>query len=391
MGPMERFLKKLWTFSGLLISLFLSQGTLEANPFFQQAQPILKGSTVASAITAVGDTGIRHSKTVIPLVLSSDNNYVPQMYTTMLSIFKNSSKNAFYDFHLLVPSNFEQRYKDEITKLGDKHDNCRITFIDMGSKLSDTKTGKFPPAASYRLMAADLLPNYDKCLYMDVDIIVLGNLAELYNINIDNYYIAGVKDTIFLASKRLMQYAISELNIHPCINSGVLLMNLELIRRDGLTERLVDAATYGLGGKKPSSFPDQDALNKVCCGKIKFIDPRYNLHPWIFFRAEKSPEFRGNLEASFTEDQLREARDNPCILHFAGTKPWAKPASILHSDTWWEYARQTPFYEEILYKNIAIKVLQDLDKVLQELITKEVRIQLQEQLKKMGNPSEEEE
>jgi lipopolysaccharide biosynthesis glycosyltransferase len=190
---MGKFFTNLRIFAGIVISLLLSQQALLASP----------GGREAESESAVESFTIGCVKTIIPVVLSADNNYAPQMYVTMLSTLKNANKNTCYYFHLLIPSNFEQRYKDEIVKFVNKYD-CKITFIDMGTKLFGVMIpGNFPLAASYRLMAPGLLPNFDKCLYMDVDVIVYYDLADLYNnTDLGDCYIAGVKDATPLSDEK---------------------------------------------------------------------------------------------------------------------------------------------------------------------------------------------
>ncbi|MDR0715492.1 MAG: hypothetical protein LBF25_01785, partial [Puniceicoccales bacterium] len=149
-------------------------GKAESIPFVGSTAG--ESQSVALTVSSVTE---ECAKNVIPIILSADNNFAPPMYITMFSILKNSNKDTYYHFHLLVPSNFEQRYKDEITKLGEKYD-CKITFIDMGAAFTNMFPTGWPPSASYRLIAADLLPNYGKCLYIDVDVLVRYDLGELY-------------------------------------------------------------------------------------------------------------------------------------------------------------------------------------------------------------------
>ncbi|MDR0715759.1 MAG: hypothetical protein LBF25_03265, partial [Puniceicoccales bacterium] len=148
------------------------------------------------------------------------------------------------------------------------------------------------------------------------------------------------------------KYVLSTVNIdsNQYINSGVLLMNLNLIRKDGLSEKLVSTLKYGIEGKRSFKFPDQDVLNKVCFGRIKFLGPKYNLYAWLPSKVKSSQEIRKNLENFFGKDQVEEACTNPCIVHFAGPKPW-KNQSLPYADEWWKYTRQTPFHEEMKDKS----------------------------------------
>ncbi|MDR0715467.1 MAG: glycosyltransferase family 8 protein [Puniceicoccales bacterium] len=368
---MGNFAKKLLIFLGLLVLLV----------FLWQIFPVTSRDGTNRGTSDI----MSRNKTVIPIILSSDNNYAPQMYVAMLSVLKNAHRDTFYQFYLLISPNFDKKYREEILELGKKY-ICSIDFINMGEAFFNVLPGPYPPVVYYRLMAADLLPDCEKCLYMDVDVVVFDDLGELYNTDLKDCYIAGVRDAwIFSRNPKERSEQISSiLNIdaHECINSGVVLMNLALIRRDGLAEKLISVAKHGIDGKKPFPYPDQDTLNKVCCGRIKFLDLKYNTYACIFPELEQLQKFWKPAEVFFGKKQFAEACKHPCIIHFIGTKPWANPAA-LHANLWWKYARQTPFYEEILYKQVAKNACQDYGKILPERIRNGVRNQLQEQLKKM--------
>jgi lipopolysaccharide biosynthesis glycosyltransferase len=127
-------------------------------------------------VTAIGDTSFSIETQnvaydekigdVIPVVLAADNNYGPQMYITMLSTLKNSNADTRYDFYLLVPSDFEARYKNFILELGAQYE-AKINFVDMGTAFADLTLEKtlerdWPASVYYRLLIPNLLPNYKK-------------------------------------------------------------------------------------------------------------------------------------------------------------------------------------------------------------------------------------
>jgi lipopolysaccharide biosynthesis glycosyltransferase len=222
----------------------------------------------------------------------------------------------------------------------------------MGMAFTDVMPGGYPAAAYYRLAAAELLPNYDKCLYLDVDILVRHDLRDLYNTDIDSCYIAGMKDMALVDSEWFLHYIKFDLQFsdsYQYINSGVLLMNLDLIRQHGLTEKLVVAAKHGIDGERPFTFADQDAWNKVCYGMVKFLDPEWNVFSHLLLILEESQEYYKKAEIIFGKKQFKKACVNPSIVHFAGLKPWVNPFQP-YADEWWEYARQTPFYAELSAK-----------------------------------------
>lgn len=139
-----------------------------------------------------------------------------------------------------------------------------------------------------RCYAAELLPEVDKLLYLDLDIQIDHDISELWDIDIDNYAIAGVIDL------NVRSYPFSYMpNINSYINSGVLLMNLKYFREHGITEML-----HAELNSQKLRFPDQDALNIVCYGKIKYLSHKWN------------------------SGALCGYHDNPKILHCSSVKPW---------------------------------------------------------------------
>jgi lipopolysaccharide biosynthesis glycosyltransferase len=313
-------------------------------------------------VAAIGDTSFsietqnvaydEKTDDVIPVVLAADNNYGPQMYITMLSILKNSNADTRYDFYLLVPPDFELRYKNFILELGARH-GSKINFIDMGTAFANSSLKKdWPAPAYYRLLIPGLLPNYKKCLYLDTDIIIRHDLTELFNTDLEDCYIAGVKDMPIAMNDAKYLLSINLHNANHYINSGVLVMNLNLMRRDNLQEKFISTAKYGIDGKRALMHHDQDTLNVLCRDRIKFLDLKFNTFPGTLESALNSEGDRRKIQEFYGKKQLRDACNNPVILHFVGAKPWKSHTAMFY-DRWWEICRLSPFYEEIFRKYIA--------------------------------------
>lgn len=117
----------------------------------------------------------------------------------------------------------------------------------------------YSPYAFIRLLADEVHQIPDKILYLDTDVLAYGNIEELYNIDIANYEYAACRD----------YYGKIFIN-HNYINSGVLLLNMELIRKTKLFKKCRDMVNT-----KKMGFPDQTALNK-CVQSRLFIPDKYN-------------------------------------------------------------------------------------------------------------------
>lgn len=284
--------------------------------------------------------------THIPVVLSSDNEYAKYMYVTMYSMLSNAHPETHYDFHLLISDNFKQEYEDKILTLKQQY-RCSINFIKMETLSLKTNPSHWPPSAYYRLFIADLLPDCDKCIYLDVDIIVLKDLSKLYNIDLENHYIAGVIDfpvmkTYAILDPRIIDKFVDLLDRDRYINSGVLVMNLELIRKNKVTTKFKKMVKYGIDGMNPFPYADQDIINLVCKDHIKNIDIKYNfMSNFVDLLREQLA-----IENRHIDLDLEKTINNPTIIHYAVDKPW-DDKSLMFAEKWWKYAHETPYFQEI--------------------------------------------
>ena len=130
----------------------------------------------------------------IPIVLASDRNCAMQMYITILSAIANKKKDSFYDFYCLIPSKFSKFVNQKFKRLISRHQNVNLTFISMKNIFSHLpmQIEHITSPTFYRLKIAELLPQYDKALYLDIDTIVLEDLTQLFNTDLGNNYIGGV-------------------------------------------------------------------------------------------------------------------------------------------------------------------------------------------------------
>lgn len=110
-----------------------------------------------------------------------------------------------------------------------------------------------------RLVLAKIFPNLDKILSLDIDTIVLQDITELWDLDMNNFYIAGVRDTAQLNKNGLY------------INGGVLLQNLDNIRHDKIDDKLLESIH-----KIKYRFCCQGPINEIMKNKILELPSRYN-------------------------------------------------------------------------------------------------------------------
>ena len=279
---------------------------------------------------------------IIPIVLATDENYAPYMYVTILSLLENKNLNTMYKIYCFINSSVTKKTKQKMYKLLDRY-NTSIHFIDMEDSfsLNASQISHITTPTYYRLKMPEILQEYKKVIYLDTDIIVLQDLKELFNIDIDKYYIAGVKAGAYHEKREEISSYYKSIGLDDMssyFNAGVALWNLDKIRKDNKVDEL-----YNLVNKNFKSM-DQDVINIVFQNKILNINLKYNLTVTTYKNIynSNSNNYRKYVEI-YGENNIKEALKNPVIIHYADKiKPWDKSNSWL-AKYWWQYAKNAPF------------------------------------------------
>ena len=296
---------------------------------------------------------------MIPVVFSIDNNYVKQLAAAVFSILKNSDPEACFEFNILH-KDVSVENQAVIKSLCKFNKNTVFNFIDINDFLRNFDLEKYMSRRSnytyisietyFRFFIPELFPQYKKVLYLDADILVFQDLSELYNENIEGYYAGVVNDAIvenLFFTKDFMTFQYPDLTLAQYIkhklcktderyfNAGVLLLNLEKIRQDKITEKLWQVAEKG----SPFEYQDQDVLNIVLEGNVKFLDDKWDV------LANNRAYYKNKRNRRY----FKKVYNNPAIIHFVGPdKPWClkKDGKYLYEylADWWKYYGMTPYF-----------------------------------------------
>ncbi len=312
---------------------------------------------------------MRHNKYLtIPVALTSDKNYVPFLYTTILSALEAANRNTFYDFYLIVHPNFSSKNKDRINKLKNNYD-CNINFIDMKNQFDNLG---FCSASWYRLLVADLLPEkYDKCIFLDDDIFVRIDLGEIYNTRLEDNYVAGVLSAGYYIEEKHHCNILKIPSMKYYINTGMMLYNLKQIRKDNITQKFIE-----ISNKNWPSY-DQDVINTICYGKIKILPPKYNtMVRHLFINNVR-------LNDLYTKEEIKEAKNNPCLIHYlCEQKPWK--GFHRYGCYWWRLAIKTPYkfyFVLVLIKNL-LNPVPKVKSLIKKIIPKKIKDYIKKKIKK---------
>ncbi len=267
----------------------------------------------------------------VPVVFAADDQFIIPAYVAVWSMLKNSSADFFYDIYIFYSESLSDGSKRFLLEIEKEYRNCSIGFqmVD-GSRFENIRfDGNITGTAMFRLLISDYLPEYEKCLYFDCDIVVLGDISELYELPIGENYIAAIKDGGVQCYFEKFSGHAKEIDIKSMrsyVNSGILVMNLKMLRKRGMKDVFLSHIS------KQYQFPDQDILNTCCEGKIHYLPLKYN----IFRRFYHRLNWLHNTD--FSAWERAEAEESPVILHYAeGLKPWDHMRGNA-SDIWWEYA-----------------------------------------------------
>lgn len=194
----------------------------------------------------------------------------------------------------------------------------------------------FPPTGNYsiacylRLLSSSLLPNLNKVLYLDCDLVINGSIRDLWDLDIEGYSMAALYDTT-LSYNIVKDYIGYDYDREGYVNSGVLLMNLKYWREKGVQKKLVDFLNT-----HTVKLPDQDALNIILHGTIKILDPKWNCHVGYF----AFPPLVINEQKKYIKKLWR----NAVIIHFTGpAKPWCLECVNPYRKIYLDYLKLTPW------------------------------------------------
>jgi len=266
----------------------------------------------------------------IPVFFSIDDNYAPFLSVALSSIVRNSSKTYAYKVIVLYMK-LSERNRRMLASLA--AENLEIQFISMENRLdgiTDCMSNRlradyFTLTIYFRLFIPVMFPEYDKAIYLDSDIVVPGDISELYRTELGDNLLAAAADHSVVDVPQLAKYIEDGVGIdkHHYINSGVLLMNLKRMREAQLEQRFLELMnTYHFD----CIAPDQDYLNVMCSGKILYLPASWDAMP----------------------TQGTEPIEKPKLIHYnLFAKPWCYD-HVQYEEYFWEYAKKSGYFSEIL-------------------------------------------
>ena len=272
----------------------------------------------------------------IPILFTFDQSLEMPAGVCICSLLDNAAPKTFYDIFVVhgPGSDFTNSRLLEIPK---HYGNCRITFRKVeGEFVGGYEIRSIPETAYYRLIAPELLPEYDKILYSDVDVIFREDLSEYYSKELgDNYF--GAVETCSSFRPEVREYLSRQLQLDwekGYFYSGNLLINSSLLLKDGKLDAFREL------GKNNYSQQDMDIINITCNGRFLSLGPSFCLTVQLY---DLIVNRREEMEALYGKDEIDHALKSG-IVHYNGSKPWKECCPNM--DIWWSSYRKSLFYEE---------------------------------------------
>ena len=255
-----------------------------------------------------------------------DDRYVPYLSVALRSLIDNRSLKYDYRVCILI-EDLSEKNRNHLEQMA--CENVSIEFVCVTERLRSICArlhlrDYYTKATYYRFFIPEMFPQYKRGLYLDCDIVLTADAAQLYRCPMGKNLVAAVNDEIISDIEVFAQYSEQVLGIsrHEYFNAGILAMNLEEMRRVRIEEQFARL----LGERAYSVAQDQDYLNKLCAGRVYHLSVRWNKTPI------PGTEWRGR----------------PKIAHFKiNYKPW-RYVGVLYEELFWQYAEHTPFYQQLL-------------------------------------------
>lgn len=259
-----------------------------------------------------------------PVVIAFTPNYFIPAATLVSSIL--TSGSGEFEFICLVTEEIPERQKRLLKELTGSRARFRYLTPDLEKGVYIDP--RYSAAAEFRLLLPELLPGYDRIIYVDCDIIVRNDLSELYNsAEPGDKLLAAVYEAPI--GEQAENWKRLGCDSGRYFNSGFLAMNLSLMRKEGTSKKLIGALKTDF-----LEFPDQDALNMVCIGKVSPLPPYFNA-----IRTFWLPQYRTEFLSRYSEEDLEEIKTHGNI-HYTGGKPWNQ--FTVEFDKWWRIYYSLP-------------------------------------------------
>lgn len=289
----------------------------------------------------------------IPIAFAFDENLILPASVCIASLLMHAAETTFYDI-FIIHSKENELDKTSFEKISSVYPNCRIQYRTVGDVFDNAfEIRDITTPTYYRLLIPELIPEYDKIIYSDVDMIFRTDLSAVYSVDMADSYVAGTYDIDMNIGNNGRKHIDETAGlVHgEYLQAGFIILNVKLMREERLQAEFIKHA------KNNYMFQDQDIMNIVCSGRKIFIPWHYNMTTYSFLYLERKFD---KIKEKYVNSDVELAR-NHSNVHFNGAKPW-KSYSV-NFDIWWEYYRKSPIYASNFYFDFFYRKLTEYDQL----------------------------
>ena len=279
----------------------------------------------------------------IPVVFSATRSFLPYVAVEIHSILASAAPGTTYEF-IILHREWTAEDGDRIRSMLQGCPDASVRLIDLKARLQGysfyvSNRPSLTEESYYRLLIPFILPEYDRVIYLDSDMIVLKDLRELYETDLQGKTVAAARDVSSFIEKtkwKMGTYREKQLGLTDPYNyfiSATLLMDTARIRREYTEKQILDLAL-----SRKWLMHDQDVLNYLFKDQVLYLDVRWN-SLMLLESTDQCPE-------PYRTEWI-SAHSDPFIIHYADKKPWTY-FDCDRSVWFWRYATETPFFEDIL-------------------------------------------
>lgn len=260
----------------------------------------------------------------IPVVFTFDRRIILGAAVAIKSLVDTANPDTVYDIYVYHPD-IDKKTIDEFQKmLGETRHSITFEYINK-TRFKDApinRHGSWTEIVYYRLLIPELLPQYDKVIYADTDVLFKKDLADVYNIDISDYECSAVAMELNNENMVCHKYFPENENEFTYISSFIIFNNKKM-REENFVQRVFETIKNFNTRLK---FFDLDTLN-ITCSKIMNLPYRYGVFQSLYYNDDISKAWEYSfLKNVYTDDELLKEKAETVMLHYAGKmgKPWRR-------------------------------------------------------------------
>ena len=259
---------------------------------------------------------------IIPVVFCFDKRIVLGASVAIKSLIDCAKDTTTYDIRVFH-SDLDIENQKNITKLleGTRHNIAFHYIAPEIFKGAPHNNKSWTELVYYRLLAPEILREYDKIIYSDVDVLFKGDLSDVYSLDLGNSEMAAVPVEVNNKETMICHHYFPENTNKLIYISSFLVMNASLMREEKTVDKFFDVIkTVGNRLK----FFDLDTMN-IACDRFMSLSFSYGVFQSVMFNEDitQAQEYEF-LKGIYSVEDLQRAKENPVLVHYAGKmgKPW---------------------------------------------------------------------